>query len=128
MALVNIAIEHIGVPSSIGDVNAIRQIDGTKPFTEICEIITDSVGESLKNKLLLYEPIIKITDTNEKDYLLDADFIRIKQPFSIHGDNSNKKKLKVFWIPVVNTNPTQSSGMYKAISIRCNFLLDLSVF
>ncbi len=109
--MMEVSIEHIGLDSSIGDVNFVRQIDGMKSWNENSEIIINSIADYLKNLLFLYKHIIKIIDTDGCEYILDDEYIRIKQPFSTNSDNSKSKKLKVIWIPVKNTCRTQLSGM-----------------
>ncbi len=98
----DVTIEHIGLDSAIGAVNVIQQIDGTKSWDEIKEIIVNSIGDDLKDPLFLCEPIIKSIDTDGCEYILNHNFIRKKQV---------SKKLKVIWRRVTNTRPTQSIGM-----------------
>jgi hypothetical protein len=108
-----VSIEHIGLDPSIGDVNFVRQIDAMKSWNENSEMIINSIADYLKDLLFLYKHtcIIKIIDTDGREYILDDDYIRIKQPFSTNSDNSKIRKLKVIWIPVKNTCRTQLSGM-----------------
>ena len=104
----DVAIEHVGLSSTIGDIIAYRTIDGTKGWNEIRQIITNSIDEDLIKTSYLDACIIQIICADERPYQLDEQSIRIKKPFTA---NSTNFTVRVSWFLKKNANPIQPDGM-----------------